>query len=634
MRMPVGLYFDEDESDELRSKAEGPLFGSFWESLTSADLEHARHILAELQEADGSRELRRVQGMLQNLAFVHALTGDEEKGRLARAAMLGLTEARYWGLMVDGDAPLGDLSTARLTSALAFAYDWTHECLASRERERALQALAEKGVEPCARMLRGMEKPWIDHQWAFRERQSGATNLTRWPEVLGECNWQAVLATGCALGAVVLRAEGHPGAAEWLDLSLRAARHYASLYASDGSYIEGTTYWNLGTRHLVMLAELFRRHGLADLYEEYDWLSRTIEFEVCMRMPWAGDKDQHGVVNFGDANWRSDSCTAFALARRFKDPLAQWAALHPPGRHSIESIIWCDPSIEPVEAPPERLLCRRFEIDWVTCRTGWQRDATVFAFRSGPPGNHEHSDRNSFVLTSGGERLIVDCGGASYRRTAPGWQMRLTAAHNTVLIDGEGQRYIDGSEGTNASIACARITDYHEEPGWVAFVSDATHAYACRRPDVRLVRRSVVWLREGAVIFVDELATEEPAQFSLRFHTDNSDGKAALMLQGEAAVLRRPRARLHLGWTATCPLKAEVGTHPLPESPEAWPYVELVTEQRLEAATLATALLPRRTAEKGATPRLARGHGGWCVRLPFGTYLLRTSEGTVAVGEP
>jgi len=40
-------------------------------------------------------------------------------------------------------------------------------------------------------------------------------------------------------------------------------------------------------------------------------------------------------------------------------------------------------------------------------------------------------------------------------------------SNNTILIDGQGHPYIDGSEGTNASEASAEIVRKGERPGYV-----------------------------------------------------------------------------------------------------------------------------------------------------------------------
>lgn len=616
MNTSIGLHFSRDEAPEILAKTELETFAPWWQKLAEP-----KPPSAEEPSGPSADELT-------SHGFVYALTGDPDRAELARQHLARAVAEPHWDDMFAGEAPLGGLNAAHMTRAVALALDWLGDFLGEDEKRLALAALADKGVEPCARMLCGMAHPETGRDWRYASPRASALDLSRWPEILGHCNWQAVVACGCGFGALMLRATGHARAKEWLDLALGGTRHYATLYAPDGSCIEGATYWSFGTSHLLVLAEALRRTGDADLYEEFGWwLRRTIEFGVCMRMPYDGDQDLYGSIPFGDSGWRSNAMVGSALARRFRDPLAQWAALNPPGRHSVESLIWYDPSIEPLAEPPAHLLRRRFDIDWVTARTGWGRDDLVFAFRSGPPGNHEHADRNSFVLKQYGERLLVDCGGSSYERTDPGWQMRLTSAHNCVLIDGRGHEYIDGSEGTNSSAAAARIVDFHDCPEYLALVSDATTAYE----GATVVRRTAVYFAAGFLAVIDELGALSPSVFSARFHTDNSDGQASVLVDGRSATITRPRGGLVLRSAADTPITLELGAHSVGDQRDSYPFVDVKTAGPHTRATLATLLVPFAAGEDQPKASLQADAGAWQVSARGLEAVVRTREGAVHV---
>ena len=596
MNTSIRLHFSRDETPEILAKTELETFASWWRRLAEPRPPGAK------EAAEPSAD------EMTSHAFVYALTGDRDRAELARQHLALAIAEPHWDDMFAGEVPLGGLQAAQITRAVALALDWLGDFLPEGDKRLALAALAEKGVEPCARMLYGMAQPETARDWRFASPRASELDLSRWPEILGHCNWQAVVACGCGFGALMLRATGHARAEEWLGLALGGMRHYATLYAADGSYIEGATYWSFGTSHLLMLAEALRRSGDADLYEELAWwLRRTIEFGVCMRMPYEGDQDLYGTVPFGDSGWRSNSMIGCVLARRFRDPLAQWAALNPPGRHSTESLIWYDSSIEPLPEPPAHLLRRRFDIDWVTARTGWNRDDLLFAFRSGPPGNHEHADRNSFVLNQYGERLLVDCGGSSYERTDPGWEMRLTAAHNCVLIDGYGHEYIGGTEGTNASAATARIVGYHDCAEYLALVSDTTTAYK----GATLVRRTVVYFAAGLLVVIDELGAASPSIFTARFHTDNTDGQASRQVDGCSATIHRPRGSLLLKAAADTPIVLESGAHSIGDQKDCYRFVGVKTAGSQARATLAILLVPFAAGQDGPHASLQPEAGGW-----------------------
>src|SRR5690606_30432504 len=132
----------------------------------------------------------------------------------------------------------------------------------------------------------------------------------------------------------------------------------------------------------------------------------------------------------------------------------------------------------------------RMRNDIVISRTGWGVDDNLVALRSGGPANHEHADRNSVIFKAYGERLLHDPYRAAYVNQQPRWVLRQTEAHTAVLIDGRGHQYHDGSEGTNASWAFAKVIDYTTGPDWMCVTSDATDAYQLVNPDVTRVRRT------------------------------------------------------------------------------------------------------------------------------------------------
>ncbi len=73
-------------------------------------------------------------------------------------------------------------------------------------------------------------------------------------------------------------------------------------------------------------------------------------------------------------------------------------------------------------------------------RSGWDREATYLLFDAGPFGaGHQHEDKLHFVLWSHGHQLVLDPGNYSYDRSRWRRYVLSTAAHNTVLVDNQGQ---------------------------------------------------------------------------------------------------------------------------------------------------------------------------------------------------
>ena len=101
----------------------------------------------------------------------------------------------------------------------------------------------------------------------------------------------------------------------------------------------------------------------------------------------------------------------------------------------------------------------------------------MVSFRSGGPTNHEHADRNTILVKANGERLLTEHFGASYNPNQEHWLLRLPVAHNAVLVNGQGQRFI------NEDAYLGRLGEYallRNEGHAFLILDDATFA----RPDV------------------------------------------------------------------------------------------------------------------------------------------------------
>ena len=74
-------------------------------------------------------------------------------------------------------------------------------------------------------------------------------------------------------------------------------------------------------------------------------------------------------------------------------------------------------------------------------RSSWEKDAVYALLDSGPFGyGHQHEDKLTFVLYAHGRQLILDPGNYSYDRSK--WRRYVlgTHSHNTIMVDGEGQK--------------------------------------------------------------------------------------------------------------------------------------------------------------------------------------------------
>jgi hypothetical protein len=267
----------------------------------------------------------------------------------------------------------------------------------------------------------------------------------------------------------------------------------------------------------------------------------------------------------------------------------------------LHAALWYQPGVVQPAAPTAALHDVRMSNDWVVSRTGWNADDTVVAFRSGGPANHEHADRNSVLFKAYGERLFTDHFKAAYVPTHPRWVLRLTEGHTSVLIDGKGHQYHNGSEGTNASWAWARVLSYQTGPGWMLVTSDAAEAYQLVNDAVQQVERTLLFLKPDVLLILDrvKLATAQPVQVRFQVFSDDAKGEAAA--DGNTFRIKRPFAHVEATtYGATQPIACAVGNLPIPTTEGLFPFVEAVSASATvhEILTVSAAAPTGQTAAK------------------------------------
>ncbi len=524
---PVGLLMSADELDRIKANTRLSLFDDFISGLFDF----------------GNGDADEGERSFLHDAFVYAITRERRFGDLALQGVRELLGEERWDYFVEGETvPIGFLMAGGRTLRMSLAFDWLYDLFDDAERAEIRRQIGEKGCVPIARALSKFGDPDISPSWNFSPemRESRApVDMRRWPVILGGNNFRMVMTGGLCLGTLTL-AGFDERSEEWKDLVLRSLARCADIYMADGSYDEGVGYCNYATSHLIYAIEALRRSDGIDLADSVNFQG-VVESALSLSMPH--NLDEAGTASFGDNSRSMMSDIGFWVARETRDELAQYAALNHSRGHTIYSLIWYDDSVTP-EPPTEPRSAVRNDLDWVVARSGYEKNDLVLAMRSGKPSNHEHADRNSIVMKYAGEVLLCDIQGAPYPHTDPGWFLRTSPAHNTVLVDGRGHQYHNGSEGTNASAAAAKIVRFGKRSGYAFWASDATQAYTLVDPDIASVTRSVVVLYDcAAIVVVDKLIKDgEPSVFSARWHAESSDAGGVCRTDGNRFFLIRPNA--------------------------------------------------------------------------------------------
>jgi hypothetical protein len=596
-----GLLFDKDEIERLRETVKHPRFSAYWDSLLNADLRSDRRfLLRELNLKNHVRHLLKARRILERTSFVYILTEDKKYLDIARLAIDRILEYRRWDYFLEGgEHTIGLQRAPETTIAMSFVREWLEDTL-DRETMREIEKqIAEKGAMACYRTLYGMKYPDRVTGWGFDPetefKYKSLFDLRRWPIILNSTNLKALPIAGLGVAGCLLHGK-HPQAKQWIDMALQSAREFATVYGSDGSYDEGITYWGYTTTHICLFIEVIHRKLNIDESRLINFPG-TARFALQMFMPTRDEPND--VVNFGDASRYIDISSAAWIARTYRDPIAQYLTMHFGSLRTYYAIIWYDPTV-PEREPGIGLYNVRFANDWIISRTGWDEGSSLLAFRSGPPANHEHADRNSIIFKAYGERLLNDPFGAAYAYIEPHWLLRKTEAHTTILINGEGHQYHDGKEGTNASMSRAYVVNYRSTDKYLIVTSDATQAYKLGGHNVELVSRTVIFIKPDIILLLDRVRFKlGQGDVQLRFQVYNKDKKGQVEIIDDGFIIKRPGASLKCSAISKNMLTFKTGFLEIPEDIGIFPYAEISSRNSSEHIILTACTAQKRGKRHG-----------------------------------
>ncbi len=612
----LNLLFSENDIKAILSRTRMDLFQAYWASLMRTDLQDDRlFLMEELDLTNHIRHIARAHNILEREAFVYAITGDLERAELARLAIQKIMAYKRWDYHLEaGSKTIGLQRAPGSTIAMSLAYDWLGDLLSETEKQEMLKQIGDKGCEACYNALHGMRHPELVQGWGYDPESSHYADIdfSRWPIILDKTNLKAVPLGALAVGTATLMGKDDR-AERWLEMVLHSYNTFVQLFEEDGSYPEGSSYWNYTTTHLALLNEVLRRKLNIDLFDKANYPG-MMNVMLSLAMPH-NDHPSH-CVNFGDSGRSFMSGVGFWIASRARDPLAQYTSINHARGHNHYSLIWYDPRLKP-ESPSAAHHFTHLDLDWIITRTGFTMDDLVVAMRSGEPANHEHADRNSVILKAYKEVLLADVKHPPYSNADPAWMLRTSPAHNTVLVDNAGHQYHTGKEGTNAADASAKIVRTGERASYVFWASDATHAYKLVNSDIKSVTRTVIVFREiPALVVIDKLIKDKtPSTFSARWHIENEDNQGTGSANASGFTISRPDARFYAIAGGSQTVQTESRTLPIPESSGVFPYIETVLTVPETAPVLVMAGTPLTPPEDDPDLSIEPTADGWQVTI-------------------
>jgi len=405
---------------------------------------------------------------LQTLAQDAMLTGDPKVIGWAKELAL---EACKWDPEGGSAMKLGDIGAHHLLRGLTWCYDVCRDSMTDQERDTLKKIIVQRA------------KQFDDALNPFR---GGEANNHAW-----------LKAHGLGEAGLVLLGD-YDQAGDWAEYvrELYLGRFLCCLgYQGDNN--EGLSYWSYGLSFIIDYGDLMKAVCGIDLFQ-HPWLKQTARFPLYCAPPnaWAVSFADTGMPNHGA---RGPYATRYVrdLAVRTGDPYALW--------YSGER----DPVAGLVPKPPVDLpqSIHYRHIGWSIFNTSLVdgREGVTVAMHSGQyQAGHQHPDQNSFVLNAYGEKLAIDGGYYDWYGSPhfKGYSMT-TLAHNTLLVDGQGQAACkNGADG--------RVTAYCDSPAYGYTVGDAAD------PDVyggslKQFERRVLFIKPGFVVIHDLVAANVAA---------------------------------------------------------------------------------------------------------------------------
>jgi hypothetical protein len=459
-----------------------------------------------------------IENYILHQSLAYALTGKKEFLENAKRVMLVVSE---WDATGATGVWENDHSAQALLHALSVGYNVLGSELSSAEKQKVIRAITLR-AEDMYRFL----NPFV-----AKETSAGAMNDP-------DNNHPWFCASALGLGGIALMGET-PKAEEWVAFALQMFNGvFLPRGGSEGGWHEGIDYWSYMLFFVFQFADALKTASGADLYE-HPWLRHTALFKIYTHPP------QGGYAPFGDCKHHApnsfDKVIMMRLASEYNDALAWKYADAIPEKlqdnRLFYALLWSDRGGATTDTKIEIPFADHFaDIGWAVSNNN-VFDASrqiVFAFRSGKVFgrgfNHSHADQNSFVITAGGDRLVWDAGYYdSYLSPHHRDYSRHSVAHNTILVDGEGQAvHTKGTDG--------RISTFELKGRSLTVQGDASEPLIYGGK-VDLFLRTIEYKDEKDFLIKDEIRLREPGRISWLVHSAYpiiyDAGKKTIRIVGE-----------------------------------------------------------------------------------------------------
>jgi len=504
---------------------------------------------AEHTLLDTSRD---VEARVFALAGLYRLTGNKRYATRATQEMLSAAAFPDW-------YPTHFLDTGEMTATLGVGYDWLYSVLSPADRDTIEHAIAVKGIDPWIERINNGDAIHHEHN-----------------------NWNQVCNGGETVGALAIADVDPDRAAAILGHARTAIADIMKLFAPDGGFEEGPTYWLYATSYnLLYIDALDTALGTDFGAANAPGFASTGDYHI------QSDGPTYQLANFGDAGSGGAAPTAqmFWLAHRFDKPyyadhdrdiaginskpapVATEKGEHPDrpttgrNRFTLFTLLWSaqEAAARTPNSTAQLPLVQSFaRVSQAYLRSAWSDpNAWYVAFKGGDAhASHGHLDLGAFVLDADGQRWASDLGPDSYGLPNYFGKLRFTyyrlrtEGHNTLTIDGQNQDL--DSKSPLVATGTMGSTEYS--------IADLSQAYKAK---LASWNRGVALIDGKRFLVQDELApASAPVDVVWNFHTFAQvqiapDGRSATLTENgktlKATILAPATAQFSTASTESTP---------------------------------------------------------------------------------
>ncbi len=432
------------------------------------------------------------------LGLAHLLWGGPYAARV-RDELAAVAAFRDWN-------PAHFLDTAEMAAAVAIGLDWCWDALTPDERAGAESALLRHALGPVAD---------TDGWWQTHHN-----------------NWNQVCYGGLVMAALAIAPQHSAVVHHWLTAARHGIEPGLRVYAPEGVYLEGPTYWEYGTMYSVLLADSLKTAIAADwgVAHAAGFLASAHFAQACTApsgFPFCYGDSWHRTLllaplpwmftQLGDSQgcaWAQTHLARFQSGARFLAYAALWSAETAAQQADAE-------------APNKLTWIGHGLVEVASLRSAWTADAWWIGLKAGHlQVSHGHLDAGSIELEAGGVRWFTDLGPEPdiYNRL-DGWTTEQQAHRWTYLrTHNRGHNLIQIGHGAQR---VAGHNPIRGGAGWA--VATLSAAYA----DVANTVQRGVALFENGILIQDEIdgLRDKAVSWQVYTHVD-------ITCHGDRAILR------------------------------------------------------------------------------------------------